>query len=52
MIAQEDIIPNFQTVLQKLNEMVELLKKVNELENELDEIGFKLPFTVDIVKKD
>ena len=52
MITQEDIIPNYKTVSQKLSKMVELLKKVVELEKELDELGFTLPFYIDLVKKD
>lgn len=52
MIIKEDIILNFEPVSQKLSEMVELLKKVVELEKELDELGFTLPFYIDLVKKD
>ena len=50
MITQQDIIPNFQAVSQKLSEMVELFKKIAELDKELEELGF--PLNLDIVKKD
>jgi hypothetical protein len=50
MIQKEDIIPNFQTVSQKLSEMVELLKRVAELDKKPEKLGF--PLHLGIVKKD